>query len=137
MNNMEVIMSKNQTKITYELREEEEIINSETGAITTTAKRKKQRIRHSKEPAFIKLYLDHLSKFKGTQISLNPILTEMLKHTTYADMDTNEGGMLLFLNKPLKEIIAKKCEVSLSRVDHAITDFVKKGYMVRPWNVSV
>lgn len=123
-------MSKNDTRITYELTEEEVVIDSE-GEVQSEIKRHTQRVRYSKEPTYVKLYLDHLSRFKGLQLSLNPILAELLKNTSYADSSEEDGGMILYLNKPLKADIAKRCAVSLSRVDHAITEFVKKGYMRR------
>lgn len=124
-------MAKDNAKITYELTEQELVVDSETGEVKSEIKRHTQRVRYSKEPSYVKLYLDHLSRFKGLQLSLNPILAEFLKHTSYAEPMDENGGMVLFLNKPLKEIIAKRCEVSLSRVDHAVTEFVKKGYMRR------
>lgn len=124
-------MAKDNTKITYELTEEEVMIDNDTGEVKNEVKRHTQRVRIGKEPQYVKLYLDHLSRFKGLQLSLNPILSELLKKTTYADPKEQNGGMILYLNKPLKADIAKMCGISLSRVDHAVTEFVKKGYMRR------
>ena len=121
---------KDTKTITYEQTEHAVVIN-EDGEVTSEVKKTTQRAVYSNEPPFVKLYLDHLSRFKGVQVSLNPILAEMLKYTSFANPSEYEGGMLLFLNKPLKEIIAKKCGVSLHRVDNAVTEFVKKGYMRR------
>ena len=128
---LEVIMAKDEKRITYERTETEVIIDSETGEVMTEVERHTEKARLPKEPTFVKLYLDHLSRFKGLQISLNPILAELLKHTSFADPDEEAGGMLLYLNKALKAVIAKRVGVSLSRVDHAVTEFVKKGYMRR------
>lgn len=122
---------KDTTRITYEQIEESAIVNQETGEVTSSATRKTQHIRYSKEPSYVKLYLDHLSRFKGGQLSLNPILSEMLKSASYANRHDIDGGMILYLNKPLKSDIAKRCGVSLGRVDQAVTEFVKKGYMRR------
>lgn len=83
------------------------------------------------EPTYIKLYLDRIGKFEDVQINLNPILAEMLKYASRANKKDENGGMVLALNKYLKEVIAEHCGVSLSRVDHAITEFVQKGYMRR------
>lgn len=124
-------MGKDTTRVTFESREEEFITNENTGEVKSSVKRHTQHIRYSKEPSYVKLYLDHLSRFKGLQLSFNPILAELLKSTTYANLNDQDGGMLLFLNKPLKEIIAQRCGVSLGRVDNAVTEFVKKGYMRR------
>ena len=65
------------------------------------------------------------------QISFNPILIEFLKNASYADIDSDNGGQVIYMNKMLKENIAKKCNVSLKRVEQAITEFVKKGIMRR------
>lgn len=122
---------KNTTRVTFEDRESDYITDETTGEVKIKEERRRQHLRFSKEPTYIKLYLDHLGKFKGLQLSLNPILAELLKSTSYADVSEENGGMILYLNKPLKADIAKRCEVSLSRVDHAVTEFVKKGYMRR------
>lgn len=116
--------------VTYEKTEHEVVVNQD-GEVTNETKRTTQQSRFSNEPPFVKLYLDHLSRFKGIQVSLNSILAEMLKYASFANPSEEKGGMLLFLNKPLKEIIAKKCGVSLHRVDNAVTEFVKKDYMRR------
>lgn len=72
-------------------------------------------------------YIDHLGNLKGVQPSFSPILIEMLNMST-----TNENGELqLYLNKSLKEDIAKRLNVSLVRVDHAVTEFVKAEYFKR------
>ena len=124
-------MAKDNTKITYELTEEEVMIDNDTGEVKNEVKKHTKSVIIGKEPQYIKFYLDHLSRFKGLQLSLSPILSELLKKTTYADSKEENGGMILYLNKPLKEDIAKMCGVSLTRVDHAITEFVKKEYMRR------
>ena len=124
-------MPKDEKKITYERTEKELVIDSESGEVITEVERHTEKARLPKEPTFIKLYLDHLSRFKGLQISLNPILGELLRNTSYANLTDLDGGMVLYLNKPLKADIAKKCGVSLHRVDNAVTEFVKKGYMRR------
>lgn len=83
------------------------------------------------EPNFVKLYLEDLGAFNGIQVSMSPVLNEFLKYSTYADPTQENGGMILICNKALKEMVASTCNVSLSRVDHCITEFVKKGYMTR------
>lgn len=81
--------------------------------------------------SYVKLYLDHLSHFKGLQVSLNPILIEILKHTTYAGDDTAEQGQIFVSAKLIKEAIAKRCGVSLGRVNQALTQFVKAKILSR------
>lgn len=107
------------------------VLDAGTGELLENSESLKQTFRVSKEPSFVKLYLDCLSVFHDTQISLNPILLEFLKSATYADIEDSEGGQILYLNSALKKRIASKTEVSVSRVNQAITEFVKKGIMRR------
>ena len=127
-------MSKNNKKekvVTYEISEQSTIIDTNTGEVLSEVNKKVQKVRYEPEPPFVKVYLNLLSRFKDLQVSFNPILIELLENTSFAHSNDEFGGMIIFINKPMKNIIAKKCGVSLSRVDHAITEFVKKGYMRR------
>lgn len=124
-------MPKNETRITHSSTEVIQAVDFETGEIVSESRTESYTKKVSKEPSFIKLYLDHLGRFKGLATGFSPILFRMLEKGTYADENDEDGGMILFLNKPLKAVIAKKCGVSLHRVDNAVTEFVKKGYMRR------
>ncbi len=120
-------------KTVYYSSEKSTTIVDENGVVKEENQEKTVKSRLPKEPPFVKLYLDCLSKFKDVQFSFNPILLEFLKRASYADEITEScgGGQVLYLNKRLKQNIATKCNVSLNRVEHAITEFVKKGYMLR------
>lgn len=72
-------------------------------------------------------YIEHLGSLKGVQPSFSPILLDMLNMST----ENEKGELQLYLNKALKEDIARKLDVSLVRVDHAVTQFVKAGYFER------
>lgn len=115
----------------FQKSEDAAVINNETGEVIAELHSHTEHARIPAEPPFVKLYLDCLAKFSDLQISFNPILIEMLKRASYADEEIEDGGLMLYLNKPLKTVIAKKCNVSLNRVDHALTEFVKKGYFYR------
>lgn len=122
----------NDTKSVYfQKSEDTSVINADTGEVLSEAHSHTEHARIPVEPPFIKVYLDCLAKFKDVQISFNPILAEMLKRASYADEEIENGGFVLYLNKQLKTVIANKCRVSLNRVEHALTEFVKKGYMYR------
>ena len=122
----------NDTKsIYFQKSEDTAVINTETGEVVSEAHSHTEHARIPTEPPFVKVYLDCLAKFKDVQISFNPILAEMLKRASYADEEIENGGFVLYLNKQLKTVIANKCKVSLNRVEHALTEFVKKGYMYR------
>ena len=122
---------QNSAKTTYENIQSTYLVDSQTGEVKSEEHHQTKTIRQSKEPNYVKLYLDHLARFKNLQISFNSILNEFLKYTSYANVNDPNGGMLLILNKYLKEQVSKNCGVSLQRVNNAITEFVKKGYMRR------
>lgn len=125
-------MDNNSTKKVYfQETKEQTVVDGNTGEVQEENKERTTKAVLPKEPPFVKLYLDCLSKFKDIQLSFNPILIEFLKRASWADDDNNNGGQILYLNKRLKQNIATKCNVSLNRVEHAITEFVKKGYMFR------
>ncbi|MBQ8777733.1 MAG: hypothetical protein IJZ71_09640 [Treponema sp.] len=126
-------MNKKDTKrLSFQCDESNTFIDIKTGEIIQENYKSRKSYKLPKEPPFVKLYLDCLCKFKDVQLSFNPILIEFLKNTSYADIeDIETGGQIIYLNKMLKENIAKRCNVSLKRVEQAITEFVKKGYMHR------
>ena len=125
-------MSKNNhKKVYYEHAEQTIIADQTTGEVISQNKKQITSSKLPDEPPFVKLYLDCLCKFKDMQISFNPILIEFLKNASYADIDSDNGGQVIYMNKMLKANIAKKCNVSLKRVEQAITEFVKKGIMRR------
>jgi len=124
-------MRSNKEKVTYEHEEKNFIVDSDTGEVKQAQRTTHKVLRLEAEPSYVKLYLDHLSHFKGLQVSLNPILIEILKHTTYADDDTAEQGQIFVSAKLIKETIAKRCGVSLARVNQALTQFVKADILSR------
>ena len=77
--------------------------------------------------AFVE-YLEHLGDFYGIPKGLTGILSEMFK---VALEDKQTGYNCLYINKALKLQIANQNKVSLSRVNHATTDYVKAGYLLR------
>lgn len=77
--------------------------------------------------AFLK-YLEHLGYFYGVPKGLTKILNDLF---LIAIEDKKTGKNYLIVNKAVKEQIAKKNDVSLTRVNHAITTYVKIGYLQR------
>lgn len=114
---------KQENKITYE----KTIIDHENGTIIS------QEFIHKRgaEPPFIKVYLDCLCDFKGLSKSLNPILLEFLKYMTYANIQENNGGQIIYLNAEMKRQIGIATGKTVKRVEQAITDFVKTGVFKR------
>ncbi|MBO7736107.1 MAG: hypothetical protein J6S67_26285 [Methanobrevibacter sp.] len=124
-------MSSNSMKISSLIETTSTVLDNSTGEVIQSTDTVKQSFRVPKEPAFVKLYLDCLSRFKDIQVSLNPILIELLRMATYSSCDEHFGGQIIQLTKVGKQIIATRCDVSVNRVEHALTEFVKKEYLYR------
>lgn len=108
-------MSKKEDKLTFQRT----VIDHETGEILTEEFVHKRSV----EPSYIKLYVDCLCSFKGLSKSLNPILLELLKYMSYADVTKPNGGQIIYLNKQLKQDVASATQKSLKRVEQAIGQF--------------
>lgn len=121
----------NTKSVYFQKSEDTAVINNETGEVLSESHSHTEHARIPAEPPFVKVYLDCLAKFKDVQFSFNPILLEFLKKASWADEDDINGGLVLSITKYTKEGIAKKCNVSLKRVEQALTEFVKKGYFNR------
>lgn len=121
----------NTKSVYFQKSEDTAVINNETGEVLSESHSHTEHARIPVEPPFVKVYLDCLAKFKDVQFSFNPILLEFLKRASWADDDDVNGGLVLSLTKYTKEAIAKKCNVSLNRVNQALSEFVKKGYFKR------
>jgi hypothetical protein len=78
---------------------------------------------HGKEPNYVKLYLDNILYLSDLPKGLNSVLFALLKKMNY----DNE----LVLNAAIKRKIAKDINLSVSRVNNAITDFVKGQLLLR------
>ena len=79
-------------KTVYYSSEKSTTIVDENGVVKEENQEKTVKSRLPKEPPFVKLYLDCLSKFKDVQFSFNPILLEFLKRASYADEITESCG---------------------------------------------
>lgn len=82
--------------------------------------------KRTREPDFIKLYLDCILTFQSLSKTLNPILIEFLKHMSYAHDD-----QLIYVNMPMKKSIALTTKRTVKRVDQALSEFVKGNIFKR------
>jgi len=76
----------------------------------------------SREPDYVKLYLEAVLYITDLPKGYNGILLSCLQHMTYAG---GEHGQVIVLNSFLKKGIADKLKVSVARVNQALTAFVK------------
>jgi hypothetical protein len=78
------------------------------------------------EPSYVKLYLDTVLYLKDLQKGYNPVLMAILKRLPWANQSQD-----IAINSGVKRIMAKELNCSVSRIDHAITDFVKGELLYR------
>ena len=106
-----------------------EIVDNQTGEVTQSIK--KTEFINSKEPNYIKLYVDTLLTFKNLSKSLNPILIEFLKYMSYASVSDGTGGQIIYVNAHMKKLIAAATGLKIDRINKALTDFVKANVFKR------
>ena len=89
-------------------------------------RREKRVMTFNTEPPYIKLYLDTILFIHSIPKGYNGVLLAFLKYMSFAS-----SGQKLYVNAEMKKDIAKSLGVSLDRVNHALTDFVKGKIMFR------
>lgn len=95
--------------------------SSETGEVVETVRV----ARVSAEPEYYKVYTNMVLTFKGLPKSLDRILWLFLNNIRYCGDKGKD--QYIFINKRLKEQVADQAGVSMSRVNHAVSDFCKVG----------
>lgn len=78
------------------------------------------------EPPYVKLYLDTILYLKDLPKSHNPVLLALLKRIPWANQDQD-----IPINAALKRKISSELNCSVSRINNAITDFVKGQVLFR------
>ncbi|MDY4500867.1 replication/maintenance protein RepL [Fusobacterium gastrosuis] len=106
-----------------------EIVDHQTGEVTQSIK--ETEFINSKEPNYIKLYVDTLLTFKNLSKSLNPILLEFLKYMSYASIADGTGGQIIYVNAHMKKLIANATGLKIDRINKALTEFVKANVFKR------
>jgi hypothetical protein len=106
-------------KIIYEQREL--IINNETGEVKEEINNKTIKI--PKEDNYIKIYIKTIGLLHNLPNSADKILFELLKYVNY----DNE----IIINKSVKQNIANRLNLSLSRINMYITNLYKENFLIR------
>lgn len=78
------------------------------------------------EPPYVKIYLDSLGCLMGMPMYCWPILWWMIKMLPYAN-----ANQVFEFGAPMRRKAAGELGVSVSRVDHAVSDFLKCGVLLR------
>ena len=88
-------------------------------------------IKGTAEPDYIKLYIDCVFTMKGLRKGLNPIFLAFIKHMTYADIEGEYGGQIIYTNMALKKSIANQLGLGIDSINKALSEFVKAGIFKR------
>lgn len=99
---------------------ETKLINEETGEIKQTETRTNFTV--TKEPNFIKIYLDDIVYFSQLPSSSSGILFSIAKRMGYDNK--------IVLVKNIKEDIAKENNLDLGTINNAISNFKKKNILI-------
>lgn len=83
------------------------------------------------EPEYVKLYIDCILTVKGLRKGLNPIFLAFLPYMSYADINGQGGGQVIFVNKALKELVAKKLNLGIDSINKALSEFTRAGLFKR------
>lgn len=99
-----------------------ETVNGETGEIVLN-----ETVRESflieREPDFVKLYLEDISRLKDVPQGMNKVLFELMKAINY-------NGIIMAY-KPVKELMANNMGISVNYLNKCIDEFYKKGILIR------
>ena len=80
----------------------------------------------SREPDYVKLYLNTVLAAKNLPITHNTLLNEILLRMTYANVDE---GQIIYILPYDREKIAKKLNIKPDTIKKAILDFAKAGIL--------
>lgn len=83
------------------------------------------------EPEYVKLYIDCILTVKGLRKGLNPIFMAFLPYMSYADINGQGGGQVIFINKAMKDIIANKLGLGIDSINKALSELTKAGIFKR------
>lgn len=78
------------------------------------------------EPAYVKVYMDGMDGLRKIPLYCWPVLLWMLGRASYANEEQS-----LELCSTTRRRVAKDLDVSVSRVNHAVSDLVRCGIVLR------
>lgn len=78
------------------------------------------------EPPYVKVYLDSFQCLMDMPMYCGPVLWWMMRMLPYANMD-----QVFEFGGPMRRRAAAELEISAGRVDHAVSDLLKCGVLLR------
>lgn len=82
--------------------------------------------RPESEPPYVKMYLDVMHDIRSIPLYCWPVLMWLLRMMPYANAEP-----VFEFGKPMRKRAAGELEVSVGRVDHAVSDLLKCGVLLR------
>lgn len=82
--------------------------------------------RTESEPPYVKMYFDGIQSIRSIPLYCWPVLMWLLRLMPYANADP-----VFEFGAPMRKRAAGELEVSVSRVDHAVSDLLKCGVLLR------
>jgi len=102
---------------------ESQTINSDTGEVLSSTATS---VSYSKEPDFIKLYLDDLIKISNLPAGANKTIYALLPKMNY----DNE----IVLSKSMKDELCQKLSIKINSFEHNLGDLVANGILMKKSN---
>ena len=99
-----------------------EVLDKETGEITIQ-NTKSQSFLIDKEPDYIKLYIEDISRLKDIPAGMNKVLFEIIKSINY------NGIVMAYM--PIKKLMCANMGITISYLNNCISEFHKKGILIR------
>lgn len=97
-------------------------VSEETGEIILTDV-KTESFLIDKEPDYVKLYLEDITRLKDIPQGMNKVLFELMKSINY-------NGIVMAY-KPVKELMCHNMGISMNYLNKCIDEFYKKGILIR------
>lgn len=101
-----------------------ETIDNETGEVTKETFQSEFMV--TKEPDYVKVYLNTLCVFNGLSQSVSPVLFEFCKYMTWAD-----NQQILSVNKYMKDEIALATNLTINSVNKTLKRIVDSGIFIK------
>lgn len=99
-----------------------EVIDKETGELIIQNS-KSQSFLIDREPDYIKLYIEDISRLKDIPAGMNKVLFEIIKSINY------NGIVMAYM--PVKQLMCSNMGITISYLNNCISEFHKKGILIR------
>lgn len=96
-------------------------INVETGEVVEQINTKTYSV--DREPNYIKMYIDDITRLNDLPKGLSPILLELVRTMGYNN--------IIPAYKPIKMMVCRRLDISLNYLDKSIQKLHKKGILIR------